>query len=96
MGQVGQRKGIGYLLEAMGRLSRDAAVLRVVGAPIGPPSILASACGDRVQITGRLAEAELPEAYQFADVFVLPSLVEGFGLVLLEAMATALSRLRPS
>jgi glycosyltransferase involved in cell wall biosynthesis len=43
--------------------------------------------GDRVQITGWLAQDELPVLYSLADAFVFPSLYEGFGIPLLEAMA---------
>ncbi|MEM4406793.1 MAG: glycosyltransferase, partial [Candidatus Methanomethylicaceae archaeon] len=42
---------------------------------------------DRVLILGPVPEDELPCFYQLADLFVLISLNEGFGLVLLEAMA---------
>jgi glycosyltransferase involved in cell wall biosynthesis len=41
----------------------------------------------RVRITGPLADAELRLLIQGAAVFVVPSLVEGFGLPALEAMA---------
>lgn len=41
----------------------------------------------RVLILGPVPEDELPCFYQLADLFVLVSLNEGFGLVLLEAMA---------
>jgi len=41
---------------------------------------------DRVHFTGRVAEKELPLYYQACDIFVLPSLKEGFGIVFLEAM----------
>ena len=36
-----------------------------------------------------LPNNELPHIYAASDVVVLPSLIEGFGIVLLEAMATA-------
>jgi alpha-1,3-rhamnosyl/mannosyltransferase len=41
----------------------------------------------RVRLLGPVADADLPALYAAAAVFVLPSLYEGFGLPLLEAMA---------
>ena len=40
-----------------------------------------------VQITGYVEDWQLPLLYQMADLFVLPTLYEGFTLVTLEAMA---------
>lgn len=36
---------------------------------------------------GRLSQADLPLLYSYADVFIFPSLYEGFGMPILEAMA---------
>lgn len=41
----------------------------------------------RVRKTGWVEEADLPYIYNYADVFVFPSLYEGFGIPLLQAMA---------
>ncbi len=38
--------------------------------------------------TGPLAQADMPSLYRIADVLALPSLKEGFGLVVIEAMAS--------
>ncbi len=43
--------------------------------------------GDAVVFTGYVSDAELVYLYNAAAVFVLPSLCEGFGLPILEAMA---------
>jgi phosphatidylinositol alpha-1,6-mannosyltransferase len=41
-----------------------------------------------VQFTGLVPQEELPDYFRLADVFVMPSSGEGFGIVFLEAMAT--------
>ncbi|HEY8446038.1 MAG TPA: glycosyltransferase family 1 protein [Thermomicrobiales bacterium] len=43
--------------------------------------------GERVRLTGFVADHELPVWYSAADLFVFPSLYEGFGLPVVEAMA---------
>ena len=42
---------------------------------------------DRVRFTGLIPEAEKADHYRLADAYVMPSRGEGFGFVLLEAMA---------
>jgi alpha-1,3-rhamnosyl/mannosyltransferase len=43
--------------------------------------------GDRVRFLGSIPDADLPALYAAADLFVMPSLYEGFSLPVLEAMA---------
>jgi glycosyltransferase involved in cell wall biosynthesis len=43
--------------------------------------------GDAVLLPGYVPDADLPAIYSAAKVFALPSLYEGFGLEVLEAMA---------
>jgi phosphatidylinositol alpha-1,6-mannosyltransferase len=45
---------------------------------------------DRVLFVGRVEMPELTDYYRLADVFVMPSTQEGFGIVFLEAAATGL------
>ncbi|MGQ0586155.1 MAG: glycosyltransferase family 4 protein [Gammaproteobacteria bacterium] len=46
--------------------------------------------GDRVHFAGHVGDSELIDYYRLADVFVMPSAKEGFGIVFLEAAATGL------
>lgn len=87
-------KGIVYLLRAMALLPESTrARLYVVGGPAGalqvaPREIERLGIGDRVSIVGRVPEGELAAWYRRAQVLVSPSLYEGFGLPVAEAMAS--------
>jgi glycosyltransferase involved in cell wall biosynthesis len=48
------------------------------------------ALDDALVLPGTVTDAELPSWYHAADAFVFPSVKEGFGLVVLEAMAAGL------
>lgn len=50
---------------------------------------------ERVTILGTVSEAELNAAYQLADVLLCPSLQEGFGLCVLEALAAQCAAIVP-
>ncbi len=45
-----------------------------------------SACAEQIIFTGFIDSADLEEAYRNAQIYVFPSLFEGFGLSLIEAM----------
>jgi len=89
VGTVGQRKGIKYLLEAMKDVASKDVQLVLCGYVVEDLSRLAGYSSD-VIVRGRVSDSELLEEYQSADIFVLPSLAEGFGHVLLEALACGL------
>jgi glycosyltransferase involved in cell wall biosynthesis len=81
--------------QALTRLGRPLPLVLVGGSP-GEwegehPLTVARALGDRqVFLAGWRPHHELPEALNAADVLVLPSVAEAFGLVLVEAMACGL------
>ncbi|EJL58649.1 glycosyltransferase, MSMEG_0565 family [Rhizobium sp. CF122] len=49
-----------------------------------------------VHVIGAVADEDMPNLYRLADALVFPSLKEGFGLVVLEAMASGVPAIVPS
>ena len=95
VGRADPYKNLEALIRAFARLreeQRGGVRLMLVGpkdARYPEASRLASDLGiaPDVEWTGYLGDEALVKAYQDADLFVLPSLYEGFGLPVLEAMA---------
>jgi glycosyltransferase involved in cell wall biosynthesis len=85
VGQGVQRKGLHHLLRVWNELALPNASLTLVCYRIDPA--IAKLAGPNVQILGGLPQAQLDALYARSHVFVMPSLIEGFGLVFLEAMA---------
>jgi glycosyltransferase-like protein len=60
---------------------------------------LAQGPGQPLQVLGRVDDSDMPALFRIADALVFPSLREGFGLVILEAMAcgtpVVVSRISP-
>jgi glycosyltransferase involved in cell wall biosynthesis len=88
LGQINLRKGIGRLLDAM-RLLRDEPFELIMA---GPSEIDPSAWADlpKVHWMGPIARSEVSLVYRSADVFILPTLSDGFALTQLEAQAHGL------
>lgn len=89
VGRINQRKGIKYLLQAIALLPDADLELTVCGRVLDGLDLFQQA-GSRVRIRPSVSADELVAAYQDADLFVLPSIAEGFGQVLLEALACGL------
>ena len=97
VGRVARGKGLEILLDAARELPSDAHVA-IVGPDDrhGMVAELRRLCGawgleDRVHLVGPLAPAPLLDIYSDADVFVLASAHENFGLVAAEAAAAGVA-----
>jgi glycosyltransferase involved in cell wall biosynthesis len=92
------RKGHLVLLEALAALTELPWRLSCIGSPARDPptaqaieaAIEAHGLGGRVELIGEQSEAALQPYYDAADLFVLASYHEGYGMVLAEALARGL------
>ena len=80
------RKNLRALVPAAEALARDGIRVRVVGGH--RPQFAAEQGLGALDLLGHVPDDELPALYAGASAFVLPSVYEGFGLPVLEAMAT--------
>ncbi|WP_053227240.1 glycosyltransferase family 4 protein [Solirubrobacter soli] len=80
------RKNLRALVPAAHALRRDGIDLVIAGGH--RPQFTAESGLDGLTLLGHVTEQELPGLYAGAEAFVLPSLYEGFGLPVLEAMAS--------
>ena len=95
VGRINQRKGIKYLLEALRLLGTQQVHLTVCGRVVDSLEIFRPFAA-QVTIRPSVSSEELVRAYQSADLFVFPSVAEGFGQVLLESLACGLPVLATS
>jgi glycosyltransferase involved in cell wall biosynthesis len=89
LGQVILRKGIQYLIEAARLLAGEKIQFDVVGA-IGISSDAVASAPSNMTFHGRASRDQVGYWYRNADIFVLPTISDGFGLTQLEAMAYGL------
>lgn len=84
-GQIGVRKGAPLLIKAWKHLGLKDARLLMAGSLNLDEKYLGQ--HNSIQYLGRLPRVRLLEVMRETDLFVFPSLAEGFGLVIGEAMA---------
>lgn len=92
VGTLQPRKNIPLLLEALARLNRSETPLVLVGGKGWAydaifERVAALGLSNRVRFAGYVADEALPLWYNAAAALVMPSLYEGFGLPVVEALA---------
>lgn len=93
-GPASIRKGAHYLLRAWRRVAGPNTELHVYGSVQLPDTICHEATsangGDSIYFHGAVPAGDLAEAYLRSSVLVLPTLCDGFGMVVTEALAHGL------
>ncbi len=93
VGTVEPRKNLVRLIQAFNRvgkeLDQDLVIVGAKGWMASPlfDEINRSPFRDRIHLTGFVEEVDLPAVYNLADALIYPSLYEGFGIPVVEAMA---------
>ena len=98
VGSIVPRKAYDILVRALAAAADKPWRLRIAGPTDRDPQALAglqTAIGetgfsDRINLIGPVSTAQLDTLYAAADLFLMPSLYEGYGMVLAEAMARGL------
>ena len=91
VGAVQKRKNISRLVKAFAAMPDDWKLVLAGSDGYGAERIRAEveaiACRARIEFTGYVDDAALDQLYSSAGIFAFPSLDEGFGIPVLEAMA---------
>jgi starch synthase len=90
VGQITQRKGLVYLLEAFQQLRLPNAELLLIGGLVGAGKGLRQFLGKSVRHVPSVAFLDLHRWYQQGSIFVMPSLHESGVLAIHEALASGL------
>lgn len=94
VGVLAPHKGQDLLLDALHRLADTPAHATLVGSPDRDPGFVATLRGrpgsGRVRFAGAAGREGVDRAYAAADLLVVPSRVEAFGMVVGEALARGL------
>ncbi len=87
VGALSQRKGARYLLAALAALPKGSAKLVLYTRAAVDRDLLRGFESVDIEVKGGLSDVQLAADLKRCDLAALPSIAEGFGLVILEAMA---------
>lgn len=97
VGSIVPRKGYAVLVEALAGLKKRSWRLKIAGTARGLETVKAlseqiaiAGLSEHIQLLGAVPDKDLDALYEGADLFVMSSLFEGYGMVLAEALQRGL------
>ncbi|MHA2326016.1 MAG: glycosyltransferase family 4 protein, partial [Promethearchaeota archaeon] len=94
VGKLDYHKGVEYLIEGFARLVKEFPDVKLVIVGDGPTRknleflVDTQKIDNSVIFVGKVSDEDLAKYYAASELVILPSFMEGFGIVLLEAMAS--------
>ena len=89
VGTLSLRKGLWDLIQIARQLQGKPIEISCVG-PVPPESMeLLRKAGSNVRVVGKIPQRDLPKWYAAADLFVFPTIEDGFAVVLTQALANS-------
>jgi hypothetical protein len=90
IGSVNLRKGIQYLIEAARLLQSNRRIRITVAGPVLISNMAVNSAPPNMEFIGRVTRDQTERMYRGADVFVIPTVSDGFAITQVEAMAQGL------
>ena len=93
VGTLYERKGLEYLIKAIELIDMDNFILDLIGSKTLNPKYVQSLKSlvksinlqSKVKFHGTVSDSELHQYYADADIFIMPSIWEGYGMSIIEA-----------
>jgi glycosyltransferase involved in cell wall biosynthesis len=90
VGTLSYRKGMFDLAMAARTLPRERFVFRVVGPRVPETDALLRTLGDHIELVPKVPYSKLRAEYDWGDLYILPTIEDGFAITLAQARANAL------
>lgn len=90
VGTLSFRKGLWDLARVIASVDPARFRFTLVGKVMAEAEAMTASLGPDVQVVGKVPQAELPKVYTGGDVFLFPTIEDGFAVVLAQAKAAGL------
>ncbi len=90
VGTLSYRKGMFDLVRVARALPRERFVIRCVGPRLAETNAMINSLRDRIEWVPKVPQSELRAQYDWGDIYILPTIEDGFAITLAQARANAL------